>query len=101
MSDESEALLILLICLKSSELFRDPENIIPTQMMIGSTTYADINLVPPNGYGSPVATNLTAFQMSIQEDWPDDNVNALRNAYNPVNYGGSLMNAQVSVSWNV
>ena len=64
-------------------------------MMIGSTTYADINLVPPNGYGSPVATNLTAFHISIQEDWPDDNVNALRNAYNPVNYGGSLMNAQV------
>ena len=76
------------------ELYRDSENIIPLQMLIGATTYADDQLVPPSPYGSGVATNLTQFHLDIQADWPDDNVNALKNMYSPSNYGGSLMNAQ-------
>lgn len=76
------------------ELFRDSENIIPSQMIVGSTTYADEQLVPPSPFGSGVATNLTEFHLSIQADWPGRNVNALKNMYSPSNYGGSLMNAQ-------
>ena len=76
-------------------LYRNPNNINPFQMIVGSTTYADEQLVPPSPFGSDVATNLNAFYQTIQDDWPGLNVNRVKNAYSPQNhYGGSVMNAQ-------
>ena len=76
-------------------LYRNPNNINPFQMIVGSTTYADEQLVPPSPFGSDVVTNLNAFYQTIQDDWPGLNVNRVKNAYSPQNhYGGSVMNAQ-------
>lgn len=73
------------------ELFRDPLNIIPSHLLVGANTYDDPNLVPP--FGVEVATNLTAFRLGIQSDWPESNVKQLIRLYSPNRYGGSLMNA--------
>ena len=76
-------------------LYRNPKNINPFQMIVGSTSYADEQLVPPSPFGSDVVTDLNAFYQTIQEDWPGVNVNRVKNAYSPQNhYGGSVMNAQ-------
>lgn len=72
-------------------LFRDPENINPSQLLVGANTYDDPALVPP--FGAGVATNLTAFELEIQSDFPDDNVDDLIRTYSPDKYAGSLMNA--------
>lgn len=72
-------------------LFRDPASIIPSQLLVGANTYDDSALVPP--FGTGVATNLTAFEIEIQSDFPDDNVYDLQRTYSPQRYGGSLMNA--------
>lgn len=72
-------------------LFQDPENIIPSELLVGGNTYDDPALVPP--FGVEVATNLTAFHLEIQADWPGYNVNRLIRLYSPEAYGGSLMNA--------
>ena len=58
---------------------------------MGANTYDDPDLVPP--FGVEVATNLTAFRLEIQSDWPDSNVDQLLRFYSPNRYGGSLMNA--------
>lgn len=72
-------------------LFRDPANIIPSQLLVGANTYDSRSLAAP--FGSGVATNLTSFELEIQSDFPDDNVDDLIRVYSPDNYGGSLMNA--------
>jgi hypothetical protein len=72
-------------------LFQDPENIIPSELLVGGNTYDDPALVPP--FGVEVATNLTTFHLEIQADWPGYNVNRLIRLYSPEAYGGSLMNA--------
>lgn len=77
--------------LNRRELFRDPINIVPSQLLVGANTYDDPALVPP--FGLEVATNLTAFRLEIRADWPDDNVDQLIRFYTPNRYGGSLMNA--------
>jgi len=76
-----------------SFLFRDPANIIPSQLLVGANTYDDPALAPP--FGAEVATSLTAFELEIQSDFPNDNVDELIRTYSPDNdkYGGSLMNA--------
>lgn len=73
------------------ELFRDPFNIIPHQLLVGANTYDNPDLVPP--FGVEVVTNLTAFRLEIRSDWPDSNVDQLLRFYSPNRYGGSLMNA--------
>jgi hypothetical protein len=77
--------------LYSRELFRDPLNIIPYQLLVGANTYDDPDLVPP--FGVEVVTNLTAFRLEISSDWPDSNVDQLLRFYSPNRYNGSLMNA--------
>ena len=73
-------------------MYRDPANIIPTQLLVGANTYDDPSLVPP--FGAGIETNLTAFELMIQSDWPDDNVDDLLRTYSPKNYRGSIMNAK-------
>lgn len=59
--------------------------------MVGGNTYDDPALVPP--FGVEVATNLTAFWLEIQADWPLFDVDSLIRLYSPAAYQGSLMNA--------
>ena len=58
--------------------------------MVGANTYDDAGLVPP--FGTEVQTNLTAFQLDIEADFPN-HYQPLIETYSPDNYGGSVMNA--------
>jgi hypothetical protein len=79
------------ITLSHRNLYQEPMNIIPSQLMVGSITYDDPALVAP--FGVDVVTNLTAFREEIRSDWPGEDVSQLIRLYSPNRYSGSLMNA--------